>query len=179
MSKRANAAKRVFRPAKRTSAKNNGEDGRKQKGHIRLTDEQATSMLAESAIIGVPAAARRYEVDERTVFAWRKRLEASPDAQAKIAAKREKLEREWSDVAIRFLRKAVAKLEALVEQATPENIREVAGAIKVVGELGIARDVFPPANGQQPRTNPTRQTPASPKAANAARGVDEPRTGVH
>jgi hypothetical protein len=92
-----------------------------------------------------------------------------------VAAKKKSIDDDWRDEAVAFLRSATVKLGTLVEMASPEQIREVAGAIKIVGELTVAKDVLG-ADGEQSRPDSAR--PAHEEVA-AGSEADEGVAPVH
>lgn len=139
----------------------------------RLDEDRAAMILAECVGNKPSVVAARYGVSTETIRNYRKRAEADVGFAELVAKKRALIETQWAAEAISFLRAGLQKLEELVGKATPSPgvIREVAGAIKVVGELQIVRSAL----GQQPGGN--REAPA-PAADDRDGAGDEP-SGVH
>ncbi len=141
---------------------------------MRLDTNRCATILAECSFTKPGIVAKRWGITVRSIQKYQDREEADPEFAEVVSKKRALLESEWKDVAIRFLRTGLAKLEELVEKAKPEPgiIREVAGAIKVVGDLQIVRTAL---NGEQPRTNPEGQeAPGSSR-----RPREDQESGVH
>lgn len=102
---------------------------------------RAATILAECACAQASVIAARYDVTTETIRNYRKLAARDAEFASLVAKKTALLESEWKDTAIRFLRTGLRKLEQLVDGATyaPGVIREVAGAVKVVGELQIVK----------------------------------------
>jgi hypothetical protein len=97
--------------------------------------------------------AKRYGISEKTL--QRTKARAHADAALAEAVRQKKAEfaqsaQGWRQVRIRFLRKSIAKLGQLVDEATVSQIREVAGAIKIVGELEAVTQALGDEDGEQP-----------------------------
>jgi len=98
---------------------------------------RAVRVLLDAAAVGDSAACKRHGISERTLQRYRERVGADPELTAVVAEKKNAEEAGWSASRRRFLRSAIAKLEAMIAEAGPDQIREVAGAIKIVGELEV------------------------------------------
>ena len=101
-------------------------------------------ILAEAAVVGDGVAADRYGVSARTVWRYRARAQTDPKLAALVSKRLASLGEDWARESSAFLLGAIAKLSTLIDQATVEQIHEVAGAIKIVGELVIMRDAINP-----------------------------------
>lgn len=106
-----------------------------------LDRNRAATILAESYCAQASVIASRYSITTETIRNYRKLEARDPEFAALVAKKVQLLTVEWKDEAVRFLRTGLRKLEHLVDGATyaPGVIREVAGAVKVVGELQIVK----------------------------------------
>lgn len=126
--------------------------------------EHASDVLADAWAMGDRAAAALHGISRRTVERYRARIadDEAPDADLsalvaqKIALRRE----EWGDARQTFLRRALAKLEQLLDGATAEDIPAIVGAIKIVGELELTGQALGRPT-PHPRPNPK---PAAPPA---------------
>ena len=105
-------------------------------------------VLVDSITLGPKAAAERAGITDRTLRRYRTRAESDEALSELIQQKLKRAEADWKPIATRFLRRSIAKLERLVEDATVEQIRQVAGAIKIVGDLQVVREAL--TNGEQP-----------------------------
>ena len=130
------------------------------------TREQKARIGADAELFGVEEAAKRHSISERTVRRYRAMAAADPDLAREIRERKalvlKQEDLDWATTGRRFLRRSLAKLEELVQQAKaePGSIREVAGAIKIVGELDVVRSAL---GGEQPDDpEPGEETPAPP-----------------
>ena len=128
--------------------------------------------------------ARSRRISDRTLRRWIVESKTSPQMARDVQRKSAAIEADWAEDAKRVARKILGALETLIEQAVAEchggpipdkRIYEIAGALKIVGELGITKQVMPaPAavpvaeppkvesHGEQPGTD--RQGPSAPEA---------------
>jgi transposase-like protein len=125
--------------------------------------------------------ARSRGVSDRTLRRWIVESKTSPEMAEDVQRKSAAIEADWAEDAKRVARKILGALETLIEQAVAEckggaipdkRIYEVAGALKIVGELGITKQVMPAAapvvqpkvesHGEQSGTD--RQGPSAPEA---------------
>lgn len=131
--------------------------------------ERISGILAEDAIHGIRQAAARSGVTERTIRRYRKKAEEDEVLSARVREKKVALLKGWQDEAIRFMHKCLAKMAELVEDATAEQLRDVNGSAKIVGELLVANGVL--GGGQS--------EPDSQSAAHAAPPSGIRGTSVH
>lgn len=125
-------------------------------------------VVTDASILGVESAAKKHRCCERTVERYKAAARNDPHMSALVAAKKKSIDDDWRNEAVSFLRSATGVLQRLCEDATQEQIREVAGAIKIVGELTVAKDVLG-ADGEQSRPDPARSTPEEDAEGPAAR----------
>lgn len=105
--------------------------------------ERAARVLLDAMLFGDRLAAEKWQVSERTVRNHRGRLDTDKEFAALFLRLKSAAERDWRVVRLRFLRNSIAKLEALVESAEkPESIRDVADAIRIIGELQLASEAL-------------------------------------
>lgn len=104
--------------------------------------EQASSIVVEAELFGNESAAKRHGISRDTVERYRKRIAHDEQLRTLADEKRKLAKAAVAEEFVRFLRRAVNKLDELIEQAKPDQIREVAGAIKVVGELQTVREAI-------------------------------------
>lgn len=116
----------------------------------KLADERIAEILVEATSCKDEEAAKRGGISVRTLRNYRARLACDPVLAALFRHKKSLVERDWADAAIKTLRSSLAVLNELVEASRPQpgekpaagTIREVAGAIHIVGNLGIAREAL-------------------------------------
>ena len=99
--------------------------------------EKAVLVLVDAIDCGDQTAMDRWKVSARTLYRYRSRLHADPVLAAAVKHKRDAMDGEWRSARRTFLRSAIAKLQALIENASEERIRDIAGAIKIVGDLEV------------------------------------------
>jgi hypothetical protein len=121
--------------------------------------ERASRILLDAMLYGDASAAAKWKVSERTVRNHRARLDTDGDFAALFLKRKTAADSDWRVVRLHFLRKSIAKLEVLVVAAsTPASIRDVAEAIRVIGELQLASDVL----GEEPRAGDANARPGGP-----------------
>ena len=101
--------------------------------------ERAASILAEASLWTDTYAAKRWGVTARSISNWRKLTETDSDFSELFDRKKAAIDKAWGNEARAALRRMLRKLDDLVQEAGPEQIREVAGAVKIVGELEVTR----------------------------------------
>ena len=91
-------------------------------------------------------AASHFGLTIRSVQRYRARARGGDDQLSQaVADKRAELNAaagDWAVAAVAFMTAAIAKLSKLVEKAEVGQMRDVVGAIKVVGELDITRQAM-------------------------------------
>jgi hypothetical protein len=138
-------------------------------------------ILVDAACLGDTLAAQKWKITTRTVERYRVRAAADPQLSGPVAEKIRVETPDWATVRLRFLIKATAKLEMLVEKAQVENMRDVTGAVKIIGELHVVvgqlgetskhvEQPDAPLAGQGPAPN-ARREPAGGAAADGTGGV--------
>lgn len=126
----------------------------------QLTEQEAARLVADALSVGKRQAATNWKVSVRTVERHLAASLADPATAQLVAKKLEATDAEWRDVAVKFLRRGIAKLGTLIDQAGTDQIRDVAGAVKIVGELQVVREAL---GVDQPGAAP--QGNAAPQAA--------------
>jgi len=115
--------------------------------------EIAARVVALATEIGDVEAAKHFGISARTVARYRAKLAEDTELSALVAEKTKEfaaVSEGWAEQACRFMSSAIDKLNTLVQQAGPEQMRDVVGAIKIVGELEITRKVL---GGEQPSSD--------------------------
>lgn len=104
-----------------------------------MDPDRTVRIVIDAAEMSDKLASEYWNVGERTIQRYRQMVATDP-ALANLYEEKRKTasavhEEAWKSTRLRFLRKSVAKLEQLVDQADVKQIRVVAGAIKIVGDL--------------------------------------------
>lgn len=98
----------------------------------RLDPEHVACVLADAFVLGDASAARKWRVSKRTVQRYRSVASKDVKLTAAVAAKNAEVQHELSTLRVAFLREALQTMREKMKDAT---LYEVAGAVKVVGEL--------------------------------------------
>lgn len=132
--------------------------------------DRAASVLVEAMYFGIDRAASRWGVNKRTVKNYKIRLHTDNELAQKFEQKKLKFEGEWAaDIpaairsATQFLLNAFQELEP-----TAENIHAVAGAMKLLAEVGFTKEIIDARLGTSDRQNDEENnTMASPRTITA------------
>jgi len=151
----------------------------------QLSREQVAELLAEVALHApheTPAdICKRYGISEKTLQRWKKRAGADKELSAAVLQNKRVVAEGLRDTRIKFLRNSIEKLGQLVQASGVENMRDVSGAIKIVGDLNAVSHALGIDDEQQPVAN--RQGPIPPEAEGADGGApaasDPSGTPVH
>lgn len=134
----------------------------------RLDRVRAAQVLALAEQSSDEAAAKHWGITVRSVQRYRELLATDVELAAAFAEKKAKLEeaaQDWAEAAVEFMLEGIRKLKQLVGEAKVENLRDVTGAVKIVGELDITRKVL---GGGRPTAD--RKGPAPPTSPSGAGG---------
>ncbi len=94
--------------------------------------ERVASVLADAMVLGDSSAARKWRISKRTVQRYRSVASKEPRLVAAVAAKNAEVQHDLATLRVAFLREALQTMREKMKDAT---LYEVAGALKVVGEL--------------------------------------------
>lgn len=110
-----------------------------------LNYERAATVLAEAAFTNDPTASQRHGISLRTLERYRSRLRTDEKLAAFVAAKKVALEREWANELAPAIREAIHFLQRAAREADPGDpnaIHAVAGALKILSEVSMTREVI-------------------------------------
>lgn len=139
--------------------------------------ELAAKVLALAAKAGDAKAAKHFGISVRSVKRYRAKMLADTELAQVVTLKVSEFEahsKGWAEEAAAFMSQAIKKLGQLVAEAKPEQMRDVVGAIKIVGELDITRTVM--GSDEQPGTDsedPKAQAPQVIVTSGEAAGAEE------
>ena len=111
----------------------------------RLDLDRAATIIVEAAYYGDPDTAERWGISERTIQRYRARLDEDDELSSIVARKKTAFETEWANEIPAALRSALRFLMRAGQEADPkdpEAIHAVAGAFKLMAEIGFTRDVL-------------------------------------
>ena len=107
--------------------------------------ELASIILVEAVFFGDKTTAAKYGISTRTIRNYRKRLSEDAKFSALFQEKKEHAEQEWAHempaairASIDFLRKAANSAKT----DDPDAIHAVAGALKILSEVAITKQVI-------------------------------------
>lgn len=104
--------------------------------------ERAAQVLVLAEQFGDAKAADIAGLNPKTIGRYRKRIEADAQLSELVAEKREELlkhTRHWAEEADEFMSEAIKVMRSKLQDA---DLRDVAGAYKIVGEMTLARDAL-------------------------------------
>lgn len=93
---------------------------------------RAALVLADAMALGDKPTARKWAISTRTVERYRERAKSDKGLAELVAEKRRAVERDLAELRVIFMREAIDQLRAKMPKA---NVRAIAGALKIVGEL--------------------------------------------
>lgn len=94
--------------------------------------DRAALILADANVLGDAAAATKWKVSLRTVARYRARASAEPGLAQLVREKQTEDARTLSELRVAYMRDALEAMRGKLESA---SLFEVAGSIKIVGEL--------------------------------------------
>ncbi len=107
--------------------------------------DRAAMILVEAAFFGDVRASEKWGIHKRTVENYRKRLEDDNRLVALFHLKREAFLTDWIEtlpVAIRAGTQYLIESFQVANRGDPEVIHAVAGAMKVMAEIGITKEML-------------------------------------
>jgi hypothetical protein len=123
--------------------------------------DRALRVLVDAFDLGDATACQRHGISVRTLERYRVRLKGDPQLSEAVAQKKEELERDWRQARRRALRSGITKLEQLIQAAEVKQLRDVAGAVKILGDLEVVAGVLD--DEQQSGANPEGSKPSPPQ----------------
>lgn len=124
----------------------------------QLNYDRASAILVEAAFFGDVATARRWGVHTRTIENYRQRMDSDTQLVSLFQSKKESFESDWAKDIPMALRSAIRFLQTASQsvEVTPESIHAVAGAAKILAEIGLTKEIIDARLGRHDR--PDRET---------------------
>ena len=123
--------------------------------------EHAVRAIADATVMGDKEACKLHGISTATIYRYREKLRGSPDLIEAEKRKSAQLNREYNMQRAHFLAEGFAKLRSLIHEADGTQIRDVAGALKIAGELHTTAALI--SDEQQDEQRPARRNqPAGP-----------------
>lgn len=107
--------------------------------------ERAATVLAETAFMDEATVLQRYGISSMTLSRYRKRMQSDPNLLQFVIAKKAALEREWANELAPAIREAIRFLQRAAREADPSDpnaIHAVAGALKILSEVSMTKEVI-------------------------------------
>ncbi len=118
--------------------------------------DRATSVLVEAVFFGDKEAARRYGLTTRTVENYRRRVNTDESFSVLFLQKKREFEKGWVEeipLAIRAGTRFLLKAFQEADHKDPIVIHAVAGAMKILTEIGLAKEIIDVRLGEYSRQN--------------------------
>lgn len=107
--------------------------------------DRVASILVEAAFFGEKPTAKRWGITDRTILNYRNRLNEDSELSDIFIRKKEAFETNWADEIPSAIRSAIRFLQTASQQADPadpESIHAVAGALKILAEVGLTKEII-------------------------------------
>lgn len=109
----------------------------------RIDPDVLAQVVLDAQVLGVDAAAKRHKLSRKTVQRYCDRAASSPELSRAVSEKKAPLVASWVEATEAARQRILARVLALAE--TSDELRDVAGALKIVTDAHIAERVV--ANG--------------------------------
>ena len=126
-----------------------------------LDYDRVTSILVEALFFGDARTAKRWGITRQTVINYRNRLEEDSELLRSFTLKKQAFEDNWASeipaavkAGIHYLLEAFGKLEY-----NAENMYAITGAIKILAEMGLTKDIIDARLAGYSRENRTEDRP--------------------
>lgn len=146
--------------------------GSKKKGTTTIEPERMAAVVLDAELLGNCRAAKEHRVSDDTVRAYRKRILGCPEALDILRAKKKDIEARWRTARVNFLLRAVARLDELLPQLKADQVRDIVGAVKILGELHTTQQVLTDDLTNERDASRPPSPPAAPPATDGDRGEE-------
>ena len=112
-------------------------------GARKLDPHKAAQLLVDADITTDAVAAKRHGVCQATIGRWRRRLDSDPVLYELYVQKKRWADRAWLAKAPPMIEDALEYMRRCTEaEPTPEMLRAIAGALKLVSEAIASREMI-------------------------------------
>lgn len=111
----------------------------------RLDYDRVASVLVEAAFFGDSQAANRWGITERTVRRYRSKMGDDDELSSIVQVKKENFEQNWAEeipAAIRSATRFLMTASVEADPKDPQAIHAVAGAMKIMAEVGLTKEIL-------------------------------------
>lgn len=131
-----------------------------------LNRERAAMVLVEAVFFGDQSAADRYSLTKRTVRGYRERLSTDKELSSLFQIKKDAFESGWAEeipAAMRQGTRFIIRAAQEGDASDPDMVHSIAGAMKILAEIGLTKEILDVRYGGLNRANPqeNRQMVAS------------------
>jgi hypothetical protein len=112
---------------------------------VSIDTNRVASILVEAAYHGDKETAGRWSITTRTIQRYRERLNEDSELSQTVALKKQQYEADWANEIPGAIRSAVRFLQRASNEANPKDpdtIHAVAGALKILAEVGITKAIL-------------------------------------
>jgi len=117
--------------------------------------DKAARILLDAIVMGDQAACDKHDISLRSLYRYRSRLEDDPELAKAVIEKKRIQDEKWADQiptaiasCIDFLRRASQDCKT----DDPDAVHAIAGAIKIMGEVSMTREVIDARLAEQNRS---------------------------
>lgn len=128
----------------------------------RLDYDRVATILVESIYFGDVPTAKRWGLSTRTIERYRKRLNEDDKLSGFVALKKERFESNWAEEIPAAIRNGTRFLIKSFQEADPkdaDSIHAVAGAMKILAEIGLTKEIIDVRLGRYNRENGEEDKP--------------------
>lgn len=111
----------------------------------KLDLDRVALILVEAVFFGEKTTAQRWGVHHNTIVNYRKRLDEDVELVNIFNLKKQAFESEWASEIPASIRAGIRFLGEAAKQAdpkSPEAIHAVAGAVKILAEVGLTKEIL-------------------------------------
>lgn len=111
----------------------------------QLDYDRVASILVEAAFFGEMTTAKRWGITNRTIVNYRARLGEDSELSNIFQLKKAAFESDWASEIPSAIRAGIRFLGEAAQQADPSNpeaIHAVAGAVKILAEVGLTKEIL-------------------------------------
>lgn len=107
--------------------------------------DRAAKILLDAAMVGDRAAAEKWKIAVETICRYRKRLETDAELSKALKLKKAEQDKAWADeipAAIASCIEFIKNAAYACNPAEPEAVHAIAGALKILSEVSLTREVI-------------------------------------
>lgn len=111
---------------------------------MTLDYDRVALILVEAAFFGEKQTAQRWSISTKTIERYRARLDEDSELSGFVALKKQAFESSWADEIPASIRAGIRFLGEAAKRAdyTPESIHAIAGAVKILAEVGLTKEII-------------------------------------